>query len=85
MCYLGTHCEIKLNDCSSNPCLNYGICIPEYNDIGYTCSCKGDFTGRYCEERIERCRCENGGQCVEGDDGQLLCICPDGKFIFRLF
>lgn len=45
--YTGKHCEIDIDECSSNPCLNGGTCIDLVN--GYNCSCTSSLTGKHCE------------------------------------
>lgn len=36
--YMGTYCEIDVDDCESNPCVNDGICRDMVN--GFTCTCQ---------------------------------------------
>lgn len=36
--YTGTYCEIDVDDCESNPCVNDGICMDTVN--GFTCTCQ---------------------------------------------
>ena len=36
-----------INECSSNPCQNSGICVDEIGD--YQCTCSTGFTGKSCE------------------------------------
>ena len=36
-----------IDECSSTPCHNGGICSNQIN--GYTCLCSVDFTGVHCE------------------------------------
>lgn len=76
---LGSHCETKINSCSSQPCLNNGICVSNGNS--FSCTCKEGFTGRICEEIEDRCerKCYNNGRCVKNDDDEEVCICPDGN------
>ncbi|XP_074606670.1 uncharacterized protein LOC141859710 [Acropora palmata] len=45
--YSGRHCEIDVNECSSNPCLNDGTCIDLVH--GFNCTCPHNFTGIRCE------------------------------------
>lgn len=36
--YMGTYCEVDIDDCESNPCVNDGICRDVVN--GFTCTCQ---------------------------------------------
>lgn len=50
----GQTCEIDINECVKNPCLNGAIC---QNSIGsYKCNCKSGYTGRNCETDIDNCK-----------------------------
>uniref|UniRef100_A0A673WK27 Sushi, von Willebrand factor type A, EGF and pentraxin domain-containing protein 1 n=1 Tax=Salmo trutta TaxID=8032 RepID=A0A673WK27_SALTR len=82
----GSLCEAEVNECSSFPCLNEGVCVDEVNQ--YTCSCADGFTGSRCELEIDECLsspCLNGGsslsvsrcQCVEGFRGRLCQVDVD--------
>lgn len=42
---------LDINDCSSHPCLNGGICVDEIQQ--FTCNCASGFTGRNCENGSE--------------------------------
>lgn len=45
--FSGTHCEVKISPCDSNPCLYGGTCIQ--NNLDYYCKCRGQYSGqRYC-------------------------------------
>lgn len=35
--FTGTHCEININECLSNPCANGGVCVDHIN--GFRCEC----------------------------------------------
>jgi hypothetical protein len=66
---LGKNCRsITTAPCLfNNPCRNNAICMAsEYN--GFFCFCVGDWTGRYCENKISLCNkpnsCYNGGSCI---------------------
>lgn len=56
--------DSSLNACSSNPCLNSGICT--YMSNGFVCTCVNGFIGLRCERRSDECtltdsiRCDNG-------------------------
>ena len=45
--YSGRNCEINIDECFSNPCLNGGQCTDGIN--GYKCSCPPAFTGDICQ------------------------------------
>ena len=52
--------------CSTDPCSNNGTCLQSVS--GFTCACRGDFTGETCETTINDCQdvdCNNG-TCVDG-------------------
>lgn len=50
----GQTCEVDINECVKNPCLNDAIC---QNSIGsYKCSCKSGYTSRNCETDIDDCK-----------------------------
>lgn len=36
--YMGTYCEVDVDECESNPCVNDGICRDMVN--GFTCTCQ---------------------------------------------
>ena len=65
-----------MNECSSNPCKNGGLCYDGINE--YSCTCPETHTGKHCEYNI--CadlldsHCENGGTC----HGNGECACPPG-------
>lgn len=41
---MGTHCDVSVNPCASNPCLYGGTCIPVSDD--FICQCRGQYTGQ---------------------------------------
>lgn len=51
--YLGKICNIDVNECNSNPCLNGATCID--NVASFTCSCPIGLTGMLCETNINDC------------------------------
>ncbi|XP_072537654.1 cadherin EGF LAG seven-pass G-type receptor 3 isoform X2 [Salminus brasiliensis] len=81
--FTGDYCEIEINLCYSNPCLNGGVCARR--EGGYTCICREDYTGERCEfdRRAGRCVagvCRNGGTCRELSGGGFRCECPAGGY-----
>lgn len=75
----GPHCDIDVNECDSNPCIN-GIC---QDDKGrYQCYCQPGYTGTNCEIQYNECisnPCLNGGQCVD-ELNSYQCHCLGGFF-----
>ncbi|XP_051964502.1 cadherin EGF LAG seven-pass G-type receptor 3-like [Xyrauchen texanus] len=81
--FTGDYCEIEINLCYSNPCLNGGVCARR--EGGYTCICREDYTGERCEfdRRAGKCVagvCRNGGTCLELSGGGFRCECPAGGY-----
>ena len=53
--FSGSRCEININECASNPCLNEATCLDEIG--GYRCICMPGYTGTQCETDIDECKC----------------------------
>lgn len=65
----GSRCELEINECLSNPCVNGGAC--EDQTGGYVCNCPVGFSGDHCEVDVDECYsapCLNGGHCQDGID-----------------
>ena len=60
------------NPCLSRPCQNGGTCVTLNiaNVSPFACLCTNEFTGQYCQNKIDTCDCKNGGTCRNG-----VCIC----------
>lgn len=43
--FSGERCEININECASNPCLNGASCID--GEDAYSCHCQPGYTGLY--------------------------------------
>ena len=60
--YTGPFCEIQIDPCSSDPCLNFGICMTKPD--GYECLCLPNFNGSRCENDYSAknavCECPTG-------------------------
>ncbi|KAI6653592.1 Neurogenic locus notch-like protein 1 [Oopsacas minuta] len=68
--YTGTACEIDINDCEPEPCMNNGTCVDQVND--YNCTCVNGWVGKNCSE----CglTCNNGQQ----NSNCSVCLCDPG-------
>lgn len=76
--YTGVNCEIDIDECASNPCLNNSPCIDEIN--GYKCLCQDGFEGQICAGAVNPCQINantNNTKC--GSNG--LCF-PNGNSFF---
>ncbi|KAK9398936.1 protocadherin Fat 1 [Crotalus adamanteus] len=65
-----------MEDCSSSPCQNGGICNPLPTG-GYYCKCAAAFMGTHCEVNINPCAsnpCLYGGTCISIND-EFICQC----------
>ncbi|MEQ2182119.1 long-chain fatty acid transporter fat1, partial [Goodea atripinnis] len=87
--FMGTHCEIAISPCASNPCLYGGTCVPRADD--FYCQCRGQYSGQSaslnptvlclrCLSDVDECiknPCTNGGQC-QNTYGSFKCNCSLG-------
>lgn len=49
--YIGNNCEVDIDECFFNFCLNWGMC---FDFVGnYLCSCFVGYSGRNCEVDID--------------------------------
>ena len=67
-----------INYCSSNPCMNNGLCIPLID--AYRCVCLDDYTGVNCEKTSNECLsnpCLNNGTCIDAV-WNYTCQCQNG-------
>jgi len=77
--YSGTLCEINIDDCESQPCIN-STCLDLINN--YTCACSPGLSGRNCERVLNECSsqpCQHG-KCVKEPNG-FSCSCGIGNII----
>ena len=70
----GATCQIDVDDCAVNPCLNGGTCYDLVN--GYRCTCAPEYVGRTCSESY----CDVNNPCRHGATchGAGRCLCPPG-------
>ncbi|CAF1058555.1 unnamed protein product, partial [Brachionus calyciflorus] len=75
--YVGSACQYKTLPCSSNPCLNNGLCEDNLSENNFKCQClKGKneseiYYGQYCEFKRNVCQnetCSNNGYCFDNDN-----------------
>ncbi len=67
--FFGAHCDIDVDACMPDPCVNGGMCEDVVGGPGYTCSCPPGYTGTNCEVDVDECSssltpCLNGGTCI---------------------
>lgn len=80
--FTGNDCEIKVSDCSVQPCMNNGSCIDDQHGqgSGYKCQCKYGWVGKHCENQTQTCAskpCQHGAQCRDSSQG-FKCECAAG-------
>jgi hypothetical protein len=81
----GKSCQSDTRPCSSNPCLNNGLCIDTNNQtLSFQCICSNSslFYGTYCENKMDLCLnsaiCfQNQGYC-KMNGSQPVCKCIMG-------
>lgn len=76
--YTGRHCENDIDECSSNPCANGGVCIDLVN--GFRCECPRGYYDARCLSDVDECKsnpCRHGGSCEDGVN-QFICHCLPG-------
>ncbi|XP_042555612.1 sushi, nidogen and EGF-like domain-containing protein 1 [Dipodomys spectabilis] len=76
--FTGRRCQLDVNECTSHPCQNGGICTHGVNS--FTCQCPEGFRGPTCESAQSPCDhkvCQNGGQC-QAEGGSAACVCQAG-------
>ncbi len=76
--WTGAACDVQINECDSNPCVNGGKCEDLEND--YRCTCPVGLTGKNCQHSVDYCAaepCKNGGSCTNSVEN-FVCQCRPG-------
>lgn len=77
--FTGPQCDLAIDFCGPNSCMNSGTCSSTSN--GFTCACPEEFTGARCETPSNPCTatpCANGGMCAPLGGSTFECTCPSG-------
>jgi hypothetical protein len=79
----GKSCQSDTRPCSSNPCLNNGLCIDTNNQtLSFQCICPSLFYGIYCENKMDLCLnssiCFNNQGYCKMNGSQPVCKCIMG-------
>ena len=81
----GTTCIVNIDDCSSNPCENNGMCNDLVkNFFKFFCTCLPGYTGKNCTINIDDCDlnpCENNETC-SNLKGNFTCECTVYAWIY---
>ena len=73
-------CEIDIDLCAFDPCLNGATCSESSDSSRYMCTCPYGYEGEHCEIDIDFCvsdPCLNGATCTDLVSG-YECTCPAG-------
>lgn len=73
--FTGKNCELEVNPCDSQPCLNGGSCIAD--GLTFTCACLPGYHGDLCAQSESKCNdtvCKNSGECAEAGL-EVICQC----------
>ena len=72
--HAGPYCEVDIDECASQPCLNGGNCTDLV--AGYNCTCPSDYVDGTCATPYchDNDPCANSGTCYSAG----LCSCPPG-------
>ena len=76
------NCDLDVDECSSSPCVNGGVCSGQGIDA-FQCKCVAGYDGYVCSINVAECAsepCLNSGTCSEENVGpdQYACTCARG-------
>lgn len=78
--FTGQFCDVQLNFCSPQPCLNNGICVN--TALGFQCICSSIFTGPTCAVLIDPCLSQpcvaNNTLACTSTNSSYTCVCRVG-------
>ena len=78
--FTGSNCHVDIDECSSNPCRNGGVCTDLINS--FRCTCPIGFAGERCDQIVNDCGydnpCLNGGTCRNNGYNSYVCDCQRG-------
>lgn len=78
----GRQCELAVDLCLDDPCLNGGTCTSHFDNQTVTCECTSKYKGEFCEQEYsDPCTldpCQNGANCTRLNSTDFECDCPRG-------
>ena len=75
--FVGRYCEVPVNNCAPDSCLNGGTCVSVFYDKKFFCLCERGYSGEQCQVEEDMCSskpCHNGGICSTVG-GMFSCEC----------
>ncbi|XP_072689004.1 protein delta homolog 2 isoform X1 [Canis lupus baileyi] len=76
--FVGSRCEVNVDDCLMRPCANGATCLDGINR--FSCLCPEGFAGRFCTVNLDDCAsrpCQRGARCRDRVH-DFDCLCPSG-------